>query len=109
MALGATAYGIVRLVLGEASKLVAAGILLGVAAALALARLLTSLLYGVAPHDLGTFLVFPLLLAVHRPGGRRAAGLARRTPGSQSGPAGGIDRVSRRSLEAWPETQPDRG
>ncbi len=62
-ALGATARDLVRLVLGETLRLVAAGIGLGVVGALALARLLTSLLYGVAPHDPGTFLALPLLLA----------------------------------------------
>ena len=67
-ALGATGRDIVRLVLGEAFALVAAGVLLGVGAALALARLLANLLYGVTPGDPGTFLLLPPLLA--------AAGLA---------------------------------
>jgi len=62
MALGADARDIVRLVLGEAGGLVTAGALLGVAAALALARLLSSLLYGVTAHDPWTFLPLPLLL-----------------------------------------------
>ena len=62
-ALGATVRDLVRRVLGEAFTLLAAGILVGVAAALALARLLSSLLYGVAPHDPGTFVALPLLLA----------------------------------------------
>ncbi len=63
VAVGATARDLVKLVLGEAFVLVAAGVAGGVGATLVLARVLSSLLYGVAPHDPVTFLPLPLLLA----------------------------------------------
>ncbi len=62
MTLGATAGGIARLVLGQAARLALAGVGLGVAGALGLTRFLTSLLHGVAPTDLATFLTVPLIL-----------------------------------------------
>jgi predicted permease len=55
LALGARRRQVVGLVLGEALALAAAGVAVGVVAAAALARLLHSLLYGVAPIDPPTF------------------------------------------------------
>jgi ABC-type antimicrobial peptide transport system permease subunit len=43
-------------------QLVAAGILLGIAGALALTRLMASLLYSVSPTDPATFVVVSILL-----------------------------------------------
>ncbi len=51
MALGATAASVVRLVLGQALRPVAAGAVLGIAAALGASRLLSSQLFGVSPTD----------------------------------------------------------
>ncbi len=51
MALGARPGAVLRLVLGETLTLAAAGIVLGIPAALASARLLTGFLYGVDPAD----------------------------------------------------------
>ena len=51
LALGATPHAVLRPVLAESVKLTAIGIAMGVPAALALTRLLSSLLYGVAPAD----------------------------------------------------------
>jgi putative ABC transport system permease protein len=51
MALGATAASVVRLVLGQALRPVAAGAVLGVAAALGASRVLSSQLFGVSPTD----------------------------------------------------------
>ena len=62
-ALGTSARDLKRLVLGEAAQMIVAGILIGVAAALALARLMSSLLYGVAEYDPAAFVVLPLVLA----------------------------------------------
>jgi predicted permease len=51
LALGADASRVVRLVLGEGLRLSAAGATLGIAAALAMTRLMQGLLAGVAPSD----------------------------------------------------------
>jgi len=55
MALGAQRWDVLRLVLTQAVKLVLAGTALGVILALALARLLRSLIYDVSPSDPLTF------------------------------------------------------
>ena len=51
MAIGAQRTDVVRLVIASGLKLVAVGIALGLAGALALTRLLQSLLFGVTAHD----------------------------------------------------------
>ena len=51
VALGARGADVVRLVLGEGFTLVAAGVVLGVGLAVALSRLIASLLYGISPRD----------------------------------------------------------
>ena len=51
MALGATRGGILRLVLGQQSRVILLGSLLGLVLALATSGLLSSLLYGVKPRD----------------------------------------------------------
>jgi putative ABC transport system permease protein len=56
MALGATAGSVRSMVLWQALKLLAAGSVIGIAAGFAVARLLTSLLYGVRPSDAVSFL-----------------------------------------------------
>ena len=65
MALGAEAADVLRLVLGQFMRLTFVGVALGLLAAYLLTRLMTSLLFGVTPTDLTTFvLVTALLLAV---------------------------------------------
>jgi predicted permease len=64
VALGATTGEVLRLVLYDALKPVAAGLVLGIAAALALTRTLASLVYGISATDAVTFVTLPLLLAV---------------------------------------------
>jgi putative ABC transport system permease protein len=64
MALGASASDVVRMALGSASKLVAAGLVAGVAGAFMLTQYLKSLLYGVTPSDPVTFTAVPVFLAV---------------------------------------------
>ncbi len=55
-ALGARATDVIRLVVGQGLGLVAIGLALGLAGALAMARLLTGLLYEIGPWDVGTYL-----------------------------------------------------
>jgi putative ABC transport system permease protein len=62
MALGAQRPDIVGLVLGQGMKLAGIGSVIGLAGALALTRVLTTLLYQVKPLDPVTFLVVPALL-----------------------------------------------
>jgi ABC-type antimicrobial peptide transport system permease subunit len=64
MALGATRIDILRLIAGEGLRLIAAGGMIGLVAALASARLLKSLLFQVGPHDPASFITVLLLLAV---------------------------------------------
>jgi predicted permease len=64
MALGATRMDILRLIAGEGVRLIALGGVLGLAAALAAAQLLKSLLYNVGAHDPLVYAAVALLLAV---------------------------------------------
>ena len=64
IALGATAASVFTLVLGQALRLVAAGIAAGLLAAAMLTRLLERLLYEVQPLDPWTFAVTALVLLV---------------------------------------------
>jgi putative ABC transport system permease protein len=64
MALGAERTDVLRLIVGEAARLVAVGGVIGIVAALALTRLLRTLLFGVQPTDLATFLIAPLVLGI---------------------------------------------
>jgi putative ABC transport system permease protein len=62
MALGATQTDVLRLVLWQGLRLAVAGIVFGAAASLALAGLLRSMLYGIAPSDPATFIGATLVL-----------------------------------------------
>jgi putative ABC transport system permease protein len=64
MALGAQQHDVLRLVLGEGSRLTGIGVGLGLAAAFALTRLLRSLLFGVSASDPLTFAGVSILLAL---------------------------------------------
>ena len=63
MALGAQAKDIFRLVVGQGMGMMALGIALGVAAALAATRLLGALLFQVKPTDAVTYTAVTALLA----------------------------------------------
>src|SRR5205085_1370032 len=62
MALGAQGSDVLRLVVGEGMALALIGVAVGLIAALALTRLMSSLLFGVSPTDPATFVVIALLL-----------------------------------------------
>lgn len=64
MALGARAVDVLRLVLKNGMTLVAVGVAIGVAGALALTRFLTTMLFGVTPTDTSTFVVVSAVLAI---------------------------------------------
>jgi len=63
MTLGAQRIDVLRLVIGHAAKLAAIGLGIGVAGALAIARVLTSVLFGVVRMDWLTFVGLTALLA----------------------------------------------
>ena len=62
LALGATTFGVLRLVLGQGLRLVCLGALIGLLAAWLLSRVLTSLLFDVSATDPLTFAGVTLLL-----------------------------------------------
>ena len=64
MALGALSRDVLRLVLGQAAKLAMMGVVVGIAVALALTRLMSTLLFGVSATDPTTFAGVALLLVV---------------------------------------------
>ncbi len=64
MALGASRGRISGMILREGLAITLLGIAAGIAAAVALTRLLSALLFGVEPLDLETFLAVPVLLAL---------------------------------------------
>jgi putative ABC transport system permease protein len=81
MALGASPNRILRLVVGEGLRLSAAGIALGLVAALVLTRSMRTMLVGVTPGDPATFVVMGMVFVIIAGvaswlPARRAAGLA---------------------------------
>jgi putative ABC transport system permease protein len=64
LALGAHPRQLVQTVLADQGKLLALGIVIGIAGALACSRLIAAFLYGVQPTDLGTFSTVVLVLGV---------------------------------------------
>jgi putative ABC transport system permease protein len=63
MALGAQHRNVLRMVLGQGGKIAAAGVAIGLLAALVLTRLMSSLLFSVNASDPATFAAVALLLA----------------------------------------------
>ncbi len=64
MALGAQAGDVMRLVVKQGMVLAVAGLVIGLAGAVALTRLMSSVLYGVSATDAVTFIAVTLLLAL---------------------------------------------
>jgi len=63
LSIGATGGDVLRLVLGRAAVLIAAGLGLGLAGSIVLVRFIAKLLFGTKPLDPLTFLVVGFLLA----------------------------------------------
>jgi predicted permease len=64
IALGASVRGVVGMIVAQAMALAGAGLLIGMVAALLLARLLDTLLFNLSPNDPATFVSIALLLAM---------------------------------------------
>jgi len=62
VALGAAGPDVVRLVVGGALRMTAVGVVLGLAGGVVASRLLSSMLYGVTPTDLPTYVGAPLII-----------------------------------------------
>jgi predicted permease len=62
LALGAQGAQVVQMVLVQGARMALVGVAIGIVLALALTRLLTSLLFGVTPHDPLTFVLVAVLL-----------------------------------------------
>jgi len=64
MALGASTRDVLRLVLAQFMRLTVVGVELGLIGAYALTRLMTSLLFGVTPTDITTFILVSIILSL---------------------------------------------
>jgi ABC-type antimicrobial peptide transport system permease subunit len=64
MALGAQAEQVRRMVVGQGMTLALIGVVIGLAASLGLAQLITSFLFGVKARDLLAFTAVPLILTL---------------------------------------------
>ena len=64
LALGAQAYDVAALILGEGLTLAFAGVVIGLAGAISVTHVLSALLYGVSATDAATFLGVALLLII---------------------------------------------
>ena len=64
VALGAQRLDVVRLIVGHGATLGAVGVGIGLAGALGVTRFLRTLLFGVSPFDVGTFVAVAVLLTV---------------------------------------------
>ncbi|MGH9741240.1 MAG: ABC transporter permease [Candidatus Acidiferrum sp.] len=63
MALGGQRGDVLRLVLGEGARMAAFGVLIGIAASLAITRLMSTLLFGISATDPATFALVAVLLS----------------------------------------------
>ena len=64
MALGALASDVRNMVVFQGMRLALVGVVIGIAAAFGLARVIASFLYGVQAHDPGIFVSIPVLLSL---------------------------------------------
>jgi ABC-type antimicrobial peptide transport system permease subunit len=64
MALGAQAGAVLRMIMGEGSIMLVSGVAIGLLLAMATAKILSGILYGVGPLDPIAFTVAPLVLTI---------------------------------------------
>jgi len=64
MALGAARLDIVRLIVIEGLKPTGAGLVIGIGVAASLGRLLSSLVFGITPHDTVTFVAVSIVVVM---------------------------------------------
>jgi len=64
MALGAQRLDVLRMVLRDGARMTVIGIIIGIAAAIALTRLMSGMLFGVKPFDPATFVSVSVLLSL---------------------------------------------
>jgi predicted permease len=64
LALGASPRAVVRMLLGEGARVAGVGVVIGLAGAFALTRVLRSLLYGISSTDLATFAAAAVFVGV---------------------------------------------
>ena len=64
IALGAQRSDVLKLTIGQGLRLVLTGIVIGLAAAFVLTRVMSSLLFGISPTDPITFIAISLVLLV---------------------------------------------
>jgi ABC-type antimicrobial peptide transport system permease subunit len=64
MALGASRWTVLRMVLGDGAKMALLGVAIGVVAGFAFTRLMGSMLFGISAHDPVTFVAVALALIV---------------------------------------------
>ena len=89
-ALGATSADVLRLVVGNAARVIAAGAVIGLGAAVMFSRMLTTMLFGVEPLDPATFGFVRYRAGSYGRGGGRRPGLARGPHRSGGRAAGGV-------------------
>jgi len=64
MALGASSRDVIGMVLGQGVRLAAAGVAAGIIGALAITRVIATLLFGVSPRDPGTLIALSVTLTI---------------------------------------------
>jgi ABC-type antimicrobial peptide transport system permease subunit len=64
MALGASRIGVLRMVLSQGARLAAIGVVIGLAASIALTQLMGSMIYGVSATDPLTFIGVAVILTL---------------------------------------------
>jgi ABC-type antimicrobial peptide transport system permease subunit len=62
--MGAERRDVLRMVLRDSGKLIVSGLVIGILAALALTRLMGSMLHEVKPNDLPTFVAVSILVGI---------------------------------------------